>query len=424
LYFVSTEGEFGIVVEVTLKLREVPQGSYPHLMYFPSDRDAFAFIERFLKDLVPEQLSPNVIRFLDENHLADINEIMRADVFKVSAAVLVELGSPADEERFAHYLARDASIEEAPRYVSSYIWNERLFGMKTKRLGPTILASEVIIPIAAAATFVEKAKKVGGHFGVRIFIDSYIIGDDKALIMTNFLCDSRTKKYYINLPLVSILTKTAVALGAAPYGLGLWNAAFVHNLYSDAQLRELKDYKARVDPHNILNPGKFFSSGSKGISTMVFHPALFGPAMQFMAVAAPVIGRASTTLLGKDKKVDSLDYELSMHACAKCGNCMAVCPAYLVTGNEALTAKGKIALAKRLLAGKTVTRQEAAQAFFCMHCKACEEICQTNLELMMLWDALEKRLEGQFGRPETEIAEFLKTVDDSKEYWDMVERNG
>jgi hypothetical protein len=56
-----------------------------------------------------------------------------------------------------------------------------------------------------------------------------------------------------------------------------------------------------------------------------------------------------------------------------------------------------------------------------MHCRACEEICQTNLELMMLWDALESRLEGRFGRPEAQIAEFLKNVDDSKEYWDRVE---
>jgi FAD/FMN-containing dehydrogenase/NAD-dependent dihydropyrimidine dehydrogenase PreA subunit len=423
-YFVSTEGEFGVIVEVTLKLRDVPQGSYPHLLYFPSDKDAWTFAARFLKDLAPRHLSPNVIRFMDENHLADINEIMRADIFRKSAAVLVEFGDPGDEERFAQYLAENAGIEEAPRYVASYIWNERLFGMKTKRLGPTILASEVIIPVTAAAAFVEKARNVGGHFGVRIFIDSYIIDADRALIMTNFLCDSRTKKYYINLPLVSILTKTAVALGAEPYGLGLWNAAFVHDLYSKAEERDLKAYKTRVDPNHILNPGKFFSSGSKGISTIIFHPALFGPAMQFLALASPVIGRATTSLLGKDKKVDNLDYELSMHACAKCGNCMAVCPAYLVTGKEALTAKGKIALAKRLLAGQTVTREEAAQAFMCMHCKACEEICQTNLELMMLWDALEKRLESQFGRPETEIADFLKQVDGSKEYWDMVERNG
>ena len=47
-YFVSTEGEFGIIVEVNLKLRDVPQASYPHLFYFENDKAAFGFIEKLL----------------------------------------------------------------------------------------------------------------------------------------------------------------------------------------------------------------------------------------------------------------------------------------------------------------------------------------------------------------------------------------
>jgi FAD/FMN-containing dehydrogenase/NAD-dependent dihydropyrimidine dehydrogenase PreA subunit len=422
-YFVSTEGEFGIVVEATLKLRDIPRGSYPHLLYFPGEKEAFAFVDWFVRNLAALHLNPNVIRLLDENHLADTNRIMRAGIFEESAAVLVEFGSAEDEGHFVQYMDRNGSIEEAPRYVASYLWNERLFGMKTKRLGPSILASEVIIPITSAAAFIEKAKKMGGHFGVEIVIDSYIVDAHKVLIMSTFLCDSRKKKYYINLPLVAMLTKVAVELGAEPYGLGLWNAAFVSDLYSSAKRRDLKAYKARVDPNNILNPGKFFGVGSKGISSLIFHPAVFGPAMRIMVLMAPVIGKVATSLLGRDEKIDNLDLELSLHACAKCGNCLAVCPAYLVTGNEAVTAKGKIALAKKLQAGQKVTREEAVNAFMCMRCKACEEICQTNLELMTLWDALEKRLADQFGWPETEIAEYLKMVDASDEYWEMVERN-
>jgi len=422
-YFVSTEGEFGIVVEATLKLRDVPQGSYPHLLYFPGEKEAFAFIGRLAENLPSAHVNPNVIRFLDENHLGDVNKIMRADLFKKSVAVLVELGSAEDERHFEEYMSRNGGIEEAPRYVASYLWNERLFGMKTKRLGPSILASEVIIPITSAAAVIEKAKKIGGYFGVEIFIDSYIIDDQRALIMSTFLCDSRTKKYYIKIPLVAMLTKAAIALGAEPYGLGLWNAAFVHSRYSKAELRDLKAYKAKVDPNHVLNPGKFFSVGAKGIPGLIFRPAVFGPSMRLMVLMAPVSGRVATALLGKERKVDCLDFELSVHACAKCGNCVAVCPAYLVTQNESVTAKGKIALAKKLLAGETVGRDEAVNAFMCMHCKACERICQTNLELMTLWDALEKRLEGQFGWPETEIAEYLKKVDASDQYWEMVEQN-
>ena len=50
------------------------------------------------------ELKPNVIRFLDENHLSDINEIMHSKVFKKSAGVLVELSSPEDDEKFLKQL--------------------------------------------------------------------------------------------------------------------------------------------------------------------------------------------------------------------------------------------------------------------------------------------------------------------------------
>jgi FAD/FMN-containing dehydrogenase/ferredoxin len=422
-YFVSTEGEFGIVVEVTLKLRDIPQGSYPHLLYFPGDKEAFAFVDLFVKETGANKMSPDTIRFLDENQMTDINRIMRAGIFRKSAAVLVEFSSSEDEKLFQRFMTGNSAIEEAPGYVASYLWNERLFGMKTKRLGPSILASEIIIPMKSAAAFIGKAKKIGSNFGAEISIDSYIIDADRALIMATFLTDSRRKKYFINIPLVAILTKTAITFGAEPYGLGLWNAAFVHNLYGKTKYKELKAYKAKTDPNNILNTGKFFGTGSKGVTSLVFKPGFFGPVMSMLGATSPVVGRLCTLVLGKDKKIDSLDYELNLHACAKCGNCLAECPAYLVTKNEAVTAKGKIALAKKLLAGQKVTPEEAATAFMCMHCKACEEICQTNLELMNLWDALEKRLKEQFEWPEAQIVEFLKKVDATKEYWDMVERN-
>lgn len=422
-YFISTEGEFGIVVEVTLKLRDIPNGSYPHLLYFPNDKEAFSFVDRFVRDSAVEQFKPNVIRFLDENQLADTNKIMKTGIFKKSAAILIEFGSANDERHFEQFLKKQSNFEEAPRYTANYLWNERLFGMKTKRLGPTILASEVIIPIKFAATFIKKAKKMGAYFGVEICIDSYIINSQKALVMSTFLCDSRKKKYYINLPLVSILTKIAGELGAEPYGLGLWNSAFINYLYSKAKRQEMMEYKSLVDPNNILNRGKSFSTGSKKISGLVFKPAVFGMAVNLLIAAAPVVGKTANIFLGENNKIDSLDFELSTHACAKCGNCMAVCPAYLVTGNEGVTAKGKIALAKKLLSNRIVTKEESAAAFQCMRCRACEDICQTNLELMNLWDILEKRLESQFGRPEVEVTEFLKRVDDSKEYWDMVEQN-
>ena len=134
-YFISTEGEFGIIVEATLMLRDVPQATYPHLLYFGSDKDAFLFIREFVNAMASQKLNPNVIRFVDENHLGDINEMMHAVIFKKTAGVLIEFGSSEDDECFTKFMALNASVEEAPGYVANYLWNERLFGMKTKRPG-------------------------------------------------------------------------------------------------------------------------------------------------------------------------------------------------------------------------------------------------------------------------------------------------
>ncbi len=422
-YYISTEGQFGIIAELTLKLRDVPPGSYPHLLYFPGVKEAYAFVDAFANNPETERFKPNTIRLLDDNHLADINKLMKTGIFERKAAVLLEFGSQEDEKAFLQYIVKISGLEEAPQYAANYIWNERLFGMKIKRLGPTILASEVIIPLKSAAAFIARARKLGGYFGVEICVDGYILDARHALVMCNYLCDSRKMKYYINVPLVAVLTKAAMSHGAEPYGLGLWNAGFIKHMYRPDKLREIKNYKTEADPKNILNPGKPLSSGGKGLSGLVFHPAVFGLLINLLTFVAPVLGRIIVLLLGKNKQLDSLDIEMSTHACAKCGNCMAVCPAYLVTGDEESTAKGKIAVAKKLQSNQPVTKEEVTAAFQCMHCRACEEICQTNLELMTLWDVLEKKLEEKYGRPKAEVSEFLKKVDESQEYWDMVERN-
>jgi len=352
-YFISTEGLFGIIFEVTLKLRETPKESHPHILYFESDETAFKFIENLIKiKIASNEIEPNVIRFLDKTHLIDTNEIMHAKIFEEKPAVLIELDNHEGEQRFLEFISQSQNnntVKEAPHYVANYLWNERLFGMKIKRLGPTILASEVIIPINKTAGFIKKAKKIGKNFGVEIGVDSYIINQENALVMLTFLCDSRKLKYFVDLPLALIITKAGVSMDAKPYGLGIWNSPFIKNLFTEEEIRELKEYKKKIDPANILNRGKFFSVKSKwfNIPSTAFNPMFFNTGIYVMIMLSPLIGKIASFVFGRHEKIDKLEIELSTHACAKCGSCIAVCPAYLVTKNEGVTAKGKVALAKK-----------------------------------------------------------------------------
>ncbi len=428
-YIVSSEGQFGIIYEITIKLKDTPKAAYSRLFYLKNDSAAFEFADRFIKEAVKTgDIQPDTIRILDKNHLCDMNEIIHSDIFKQKPAVLIELDNSEDNEKLRMFLSSTGpDIEEAPGYVANYLWNERFFGMKAKRLGPTILASEIIIPINRSGRFIEKAKRLGSHFGAEIGIDTYIINESDALIMATFLCDSRKLKYTVNLSIVSMLTRIAVASGAKPYGLGVWNTPFINYLLDKNKIRDLKKYKKKVDPKNIMNRGKFFSMGSKffNLPSIVFNPLIFNILMTVMVYLSPVTGRIIALLLGRNKKAGGeLDIKLSTYTCAKCGSCLAVCPAYLITGDERVTPKGKIAFAKKFLAGAKTSKEESDNIFLCMHCKACEEICQTNLGLVDLWETIEKELEKKFGAPKEKIMDFLKKVDESEEYWEMVERNG
>ena len=95
--------------------------------------------------------------------------------------------------------------------------------------------------------------------------------------MANFLCDSRKKKYFISFAAVSMLTQTAVSMGAEPYG---WVSGMPHlliHLYTPKRNLTCWPTKQSVDPNNIMNPGKFFGINSKffNIPAFIFRSGIF-----------------------------------------------------------------------------------------------------------------------------------------------------
>lgn len=66
--------------------------------------------------------------------------------------------------------------------------------------------------------------------------------------------------------------------------------------------------------------------------------------------------------------------------CAKCGACTAVCPVYQVTGQESLTARGRIHLLEKLATEKH-SRNYHDIFSKCLLCQACRRSCPRHLDL-------------------------------------------
>jgi glycolate oxidase iron-sulfur subunit len=108
--------------------------------------------------------------------------------------------------------------------------------------------------------------------------------------------------------------------------------------------------------------------------------------------------------------------------CAMCGACVSVCPAYALTKDERVTARGKLLTAKTLAEGGKITVEHAHRTFLCMRCKACEQVCQSKLDLVPAYEELEARLEKEHGKDAAEIERFIRTAEVSARYEEMVAR--
>ena len=68
------------------------------------------------------------------------------------------------------------------------------------------------------------------------------------------------------------------------------------------------------------------------------------------------------------------------NSCAKCGACTTVCPVYQVTGQESLTARGRLHLLEKIAGGK---HSQAYLDIFskCLLCDACHQVCPRAINL-------------------------------------------
>lgn len=77
-------------------------------------------------------------------------------------------------------------------------------------------------------------------------------------------------------------------------------------------------------------------------------------------------------------------------ACISCGFCLPACPTYKLTGDEAASPRGRIALMRAVDAGEVDVFDAAAreQGSLCLGCRACEPVCPAGVPYGQLIEQL------------------------------------
>jgi len=266
-------------------------------------------------------------------------------VFEEKDSVLVHLEDQRAEKALLNCI-EDKGISEGKYHLAYKLWNERFFSMSIKRFGPTLLASELLLPISKLREYVGMACELGRKCGVEISTESHIVSRKESLVISSFLSNQKnTLGYSSHLALVMMLFELGLELNGRIYNVGAWMTPFVESKFGRDMFVKLKSYKKKVDPYNLGNPGKFFLLETKYLG---FPSELLNPAMKIMLKvlrsSSLIFGKVSTFLqthsFQEDKPRSII--EKTVLECAKCGSCVPVCPAYIVTGDESVTARGKL----------------------------------------------------------------------------------
>ncbi len=296
-----------------------------------------------------------------------------------------------------------AGGEALGREETEYEWSERFYGMRLKALGPSIIPSEVIIPTDSLLEFAEKAgKKIEGLS----FNGTLVKGGVESAFLGYRLDDERRPGYALAFVNSLIPMKIAKKLGGRPYTTGMMLSGFAGDILGKDRLERAYNFKKKVDPEGILNPGKVFPPSLDSKSPVKMVKLMTSLATKQIGairmIDALVGGKAKGMTTEGDTALEKMPYGKEAVwdalACANCGYCRGNCTEFKSIGWESSSPRGKFHFLREYIKNNASFDQRMAEMFFvCSTCRRCNDTCQVMSSIDEHWSLTLRPLLWQQG---------------------------
>ncbi|UGV41080.1 FAD-binding oxidoreductase [Methanococcoides orientis] len=307
--------------------------------------------------------------------------------------------------------------EVLPESVAMHEWDQRFYTMRLKRLGPSLIASELIVPAYSMADFLKSVdKKFKGDFVFEGIMET----PERFIMMGFMLADERKTNYPLKFSSSLIVADIAKKHGGRLTATGMFFTDESKELLGKDLFNRIVAFKKEFDPENIMNPGKVLPPSVEKDSPI----KQLSIAMKGASKGKSLMSLAGKIMEGKDveyKYADKLPEEIGKDAfiCAQCGACKTTCTVYEADPWESKSPRGKWYLLAEYLKGKIEFDEElATDMFLCATCKKCDIKCQTDLNIAHQFISL-RTIMGEKDFENTGLGMIRQNVLNSGNFWGL-----
>ncbi len=269
--FVGSEGTFGLVTEITVKLTRLPEMTKTLLAIYDSVGDATeTVVEITSRGITPaacEMLDGWTIRaveaYVHAGFPADCAAILLIDVDGLREAAESQAGEVAEVCRLHRArevrLARDAKERDL-------LWKGRknAFGA-VGRLSPTYYTQDGVIPRTKLPETLRRVDEIGKKYGFEIG-NIFHAGDGN--LHPIILFDARQEQQFRNAVAASDeIIQFCIEVGGSitgEHGVGMEKDRLMPLLFSEGELALMQRVRDVFNPAGMLNPGKIFPTKGCG----------------------------------------------------------------------------------------------------------------------------------------------------------------
>lgn len=274
--------------------------------------------------------------------------------------------------------------------IAQHEFEHRFKFMVVKRLGPSLVPSEVVVPLREMGAAMAEIENVVRQPIVKegVIVRSGRGGEPEAVILGFIPADERKLNYNLVFGLALSVIRIAEAHGGRTYATGLYFGGKADSVLGERTVRRLRAFKKQVDPRGILNPRKVLDNGVTGV--------MMDWAGRFESQAR-ALGNRVTVEVGErpGDPVKGIPGDVAWYAysCSQCGYCVDQCDQFYGRGWESQSPRGKWYWLREYMAGHVEWDQKMVDTFLvCTTCELCNIRCSASLPIESSWMKLRGKL--------------------------------